>query len=451
MITIRPLLFGLVLLAACSTQSVIESSREFSERGDYRNAFKILDEARQDQMRNGGTVSAQLEAAHHQAWLEWLLVRARQHIFAEQEDKALDDLATLMEADPDYPEARTLKDRALYKKALRLAKKGDENLQRKELEKALVSFVQSEQTLPGFLPAKEGIQAVKEALERLSKRAQDEFLEAVRKLPEYRFVEVLWHADRVKGNDPTRDDAVLLRKQSLREIALRTFAKARECEEEGKFGAALLEYRSAQGLDPTLPGVAEEVAQMEREVQAGILVEKAQKDMRTGAFARARETLDQAFEMSVITRARISETMIECRRLEGESRYQAARDLEVLGKKSDALAAFEALSKDWPDGFSDEKARIDGLKYDVESAQKEWTEAEAAEGAADLPKALEHYKNSERFYKGMKDGAARIERIQAAIRAAGGGDTTGGNSGTTGSGTTGSGGTSNNGGGNGGD
>jgi tetratricopeptide (TPR) repeat protein len=147
--------------------------------------------------------------------------------------------------------------------------------------------------------------------------------------------------------------------------------------------------------------------------------------MRTGAFAKARESLDKAFEMSVMSRGRISEVMIEARRMEGESRYQAARDLEVLGKKSEALAGFEALSKDWPDGFSDEKARIDGLKYDVESAQKEWAEAEAAEAAGELPKALEHYRNSERFYAGMKDGAARIERLQAAIARA----TSGGGSG----------------------
>jgi sRNA-binding protein len=118
--------------------------------------------------------------------------------------------------------------------------------------------------------------------------------------------------------------------------------------------------------------------------------------------------------------------MIETRHLEGDSHYQAARDMEVLGKKSEALAGYEALSKDWPEGFSDEKARIDGLKYDIENAQKEWADAEAAEAANDLPKALEHYKNSERFYAGMKDGAARIERLQTAIRAAG---TSGGTSG----------------------
>jgi tetratricopeptide (TPR) repeat protein len=230
-------------------------------------------------------------------------------------------------------------------------------------------------------------------------------------------------------NDPGRDDALAMRIQAQREIATRAMAQGRECEQQDKFGAALLQYREAQKLNPELEGIVDDIARMEKEVQAGLLVEKAQKEMRKGNFDRARNLLDEAFEMAVMSRPQISEAMIETRRLEAESRYQAARDLEVLGKKGEALAGYEALSKDWPDGFSDEKARIEGLKYDVENAQKEWDEAEAAEAANDLPKALEHYKNSERFYAGMKDGAARIERLQAAIRAAGG--TSGGSSGGT--------------------
>jgi tetratricopeptide (TPR) repeat protein len=427
MITIRPLLFGLLLLSACSTQSVIDASHQYALRGDYRNAFAVLDEARQSQLSAGGTVDADLEAAHHEAWLNWLLFKARLHIFSEQEDKALADLATLLEAAPDFPEARALVDRAKYKKALRAAKEGEAHLQRKELELALAKFVQSDQTLPGFAPAKEGMLGVREALERLSKRAQEQFLEAVRKLPEFRFAEVWWHSTNTINNDPRREDALELRKQAQREIAQQYLALARECEQQDKYGAALLHYRAAQKNDSDIAGIADEIARMEREVQAGLLVEKSQKEMRRGTFDIALKLLDEAFEMSVMSRPKISEAMIETRRMVGESRYQATRDLEVLGKKSEALAGYEALAKDWPDGFSDEKARIEGLRYDVENAQKEWAEAEAAEAAGDMPKALEHYKNSERFYAGMKDGAARIERLQAAIRAAGG--TSGGTSG----------------------
>ncbi|HEU4419147.1 MAG TPA: hypothetical protein VFT55_09430, partial [Planctomycetota bacterium] len=250
---------------------------------------------------------------------------------------------------------------------------------------------------------------------------------------EYRFVEVRWHSGRSMFNDPRRDDALALRTQAQREIATRAFARGRECEQQDKYGAALIEYRTAQNLNPEIQGIADEIARMEKEVEAGLLVEKSQKEMRKGAFDLAFKLLDDAFEMSVMSRPKISEAMIETRRMEGETRYQAARDLEVLGKKSEALAGYEALSKDWPDGFSDEKARIEGLRYDVENAQKEWAEAETAETAGDLPKALEHYRNSERFYAGMKDGAVRIERLQAAIRAAGG--TSGGS--TSGGGTSG--------------
>ena len=443
MITIRPLLFGVLLLSACSTHSVIDTSHTLALRGDYRNAYRVLDEARRAQLSDGGTVDADLEAAYHEAWLTWLLVKSRQLIFGEEEDKALADLATLLEAAPDYPEAQALVERAKLKKAQRAARKGEECLHRKELENALIYFAASEQCVPGYKPATDGIQKVRDALERLSKRSQDQFLEAVRKLPEFRYLEVWAHTRNAINNDPRRADAIVLREKAQREIAMRAFAEGRECEQQDKFGAALLKFLHAQSLDAEIPGIADEIARLEREVQAGLLVEKAQKEMRKGAFDVARKLLDDAFEMSVMSRPKISEAMIEARRLEGESRYQAARDLEVLGKKSEALAGYEALGKDWPEGLSDEKARIDGLRFDIESAQKEWAEAEAAETAGDLPKALEHYKNSERFYAGMKDGAARIERVQAAIRAAGGtGGATGGTNGGTGGGTNGNGGTS---------
>ena len=107
--------------------------------------------------------------------------------------------------------------------------------------------------------------------------------------------------------------------------------------------------------------------------------------------------------------------MMQVRQLEGAQRHQAARDLEVLGRKADALAAYEALAKDWVEGFSDEAARIAGLRVDIDGATTEWAAAEAAEAAGELEKALEHYRAAETYYAGWKDGKARIQRLQDAI------------------------------------
>jgi hypothetical protein len=81
------------------------------------------------------------------------------------------------------------------------------------------------------------------------------------------------------------------------------------------------------------------------------------------------------------------------------------------------------LAKEWPEGLDDEVSRIAGLRVDIEGAAMEWTAAEAAEAAGDMPKALEHYLDAERFYAGWKDGKARIERLRQAIaRGAAGGN-----------------------------
>jgi hypothetical protein len=416
----RLTLCGLLLLSACAVQSAIDQSETYARLGDHERAFRVLDDFRNAELAAGATPSAELEAARQAAWQRHLLERARKLIFIEQEDAALADLRTLTALAPDYPEAAILRDRAVHKQAVRAVQEGDEHLLRKDLQAALASFLRAEALEPGFAPAVEGSERVRIALSELSTRAQSQFLEAVRKLPEFRFVEVRWHSEIALANQPDRADAEQLRERAQAEIATKALERGRECLQQDLFGAALVELRAARQLDPSLPGIDEQIAQVERELAATGLMEKAQVAMRAGRFDLAREQLGQAFELSTLSRGGISELMMQTRRLEGEARYQAARDLEILGRKSEALAAFEALAKEWPEGLLDEAARIDGLRLDVETAQREWAAAEAAEQAGDLPGALLHYETAMQFHPGWQDGPARIARLQAAIAAGGG-------------------------------
>lgn len=414
-------LLPVLLLVACATRSAIEESRASARLGDYNRAFIVLDDMRRQQLADGGEVDAELAAAHRQAWMAFLLHRAEERIFQEREDAALADLAELEGLQADYHGIQGLRDRAKLKKARRIIGRGEDSLVRKDYAQALACFLESEAIVPGLEDAAKGIKAVREATDRLTQRGQEQFLEAVRKLPEFRFIEVQWHASNVINNTPDRDEAKSLEEKARRENAQQAMARGKACEIDARFGAALLEYKAAKLLDPGVPGVEAAIAAMTKEQKAAVLIEKAQIDMRAGRFDAAREHLGEAFELSLMARNDIGALVLETKRLEGERRYQEARDLEVLGKKAEALAAFEALAKNWPDGYSDEKARIDSLRVDLEGAQKEWAEAEAAEAAKDLPKALEHYENSERYYPKWKDGKQRIERLRAAIAAAAGG------------------------------
>ena len=415
MTTMRLLLPALLLFSACGTHSAIEASHDYSRVGDHKRAYDVLEEARNDRANAGRDPSPELEEAHHKAKVAFLLDRAQQNIFEEKEDLALADLAQLKQIAPDDPVAQALANRAYEKKAMRSVERGDDMLLRKDLHNALVHYLAALRVVPDFPPAIDGSDRVREAMMRLTERAQIQFLEAVRKMPEFRYVEVRWHADIAMANDPEREDAEGLRKRAHREIALRAQERGRQCEEREQFGAALLEYRTARKLDPTLPGIDDLVARNEREVAAATLVEQAQRSMRMQQFPLARDQLGKALALSTMTKTHIVELTAQCRRLESEAKYQVARDQEVLGKKAEALAIYEAIQKDWPDGLVDEKARIEGLRIDIAGATAEWEAAEFAEKANDPAKALSHYEAAMQYYPGWKDGPARVQRLRQQV------------------------------------
>jgi tetratricopeptide (TPR) repeat protein len=425
-------LLPVLLLAACATRSAIDESRYYARLGDPVRAYQVLDVLVTSQLAAGGTIDETLAEEHQRAYRAMLLARAEQQIFQEREDLALGDLAELDSLEPGYPGVDELRRRAQRKRAQRILERGDDMLRRKDYAQALTAFVECLAIYPNGpaqdakddieQDAKDGIEEVRAATSRMSRRAQEQFLEAVRKVPELRFVEVQWHTANALHNVPDREEAQTLQDKARRENAQKAIASARAAEREAKFGAALMEYKAAHRFDPTVPGLDESIAAMEKEVQAAALVDTAQIDMRAARFDVAHEKLAHAFELSTMGRNDIAKLVRETRRMQGEHEYQKARDLEVLGRKIEALAAFEALAKDWPEGVADERARIDGLRVDIEGAEKEWAEAEAAEAAGDLPRALEHYRNAQRFCAGFRDVKERIEKLRAATTPPGGGE-----------------------------
>ncbi len=420
MIKIRTLLPVLLVLSACASRSVIEQSRNYARLGEHTRAFELLDTLREQKLQAGEEIDADFEHEYTNQRKSYLLEKGRQNIFAEREDQALVDFAALFALEPDHAEGKVLRQRALDKQAMRATAKGEEFLFKNELETALRYYLQAEVSVPGYPPAVAGAEKVRVAVERLTNRAQQQFLEAVRKVPEFRYVEVRWHTANAITNDPTRADAEALKQRANREIAQKTFLRGKEHQAKDQFGAALVEFRDARRLDPNLEGVEAAIQQMQREVEAAALAERATMQMRVGRFEEARANLDRAFELSTQARAGLSELMIDARRLEGERAFELCRDLEILGKKREALAAFEALAAKWPKGVKDEQARIEGLRTDIEGAEKEWALGEAALAANDLPKALEHFQNANRYYAAYQNSTERIAELKARIAAAAG-------------------------------
>lgn len=409
-------LLSLALVVACSANSAIQRSREYSAVGNYFQARHLLREEAARVAQTGGTPSADLAEALRIAERDFALDRARALIFADRELEGLQGLMEAELAGVDANEVARWQARARHKLAAKNVGLGDAHFTAGLMQDALASYLKALEYEADFPTAMEGAERVREAVSRLTARAQQQFLEAVRKLPEFRYFEVHWHAVNATENDPKREDAKQLQQQARQQLLANMMTRAKELQQAELFGAALVEYKSVSKLDATYPGAAAAIVAMENEVKAAQLVGKAKLEMRSERFAQARQLLSDALACSELSRAGIGELQMQCETLRGEAAYRAARDLEIQGKKQQALLAYEGLVAEWPKGIADEVARAQAMKVDLDGAKTEWAAAEAAEAAGKAAEALDHYENVQRFCADWQDVRERIARLKSPQR-----------------------------------
>ncbi len=401
------------LLVGCTgSSSALERSRFQAGDRNYYLALVALEDA-------GGAKSSDpaVVAAWREARLDYLVHDAQRLIFLDREEDALELLAEAAETHPGNPVVAELVTRARTKLAQRATALGDRAMAFAEPSEALNHYQQAVAWVPDHQPALDGIERVRATFAAMHLKAQEHFLQAIRRFPELRWVEVSWHASAALEKDPSRDDAKELRERAARQIAQKTLDRARQAEQEGYYGAALMEYRSARKLDPSLEAIDDRIAHMEKEVEAGGLLAQAMMHSANNRFDKARAMLEEAFVLTILEKAVVNDALLQNRRREAEVAYQSARDLELQGLKAEALTGYEALDKAWPDGVLDVKARCASVRSEIAEAQKSWAAGEAAEAANDAKAALEAYEAVELFYPGYKDVRDRIQRLKAAMKA----------------------------------
>lgn len=401
-----PCALGLAV-AACATHSAVERSREYAADGNYRLAYLVLDEARTAQPGN-----PDLEREWRAAQLEYLIDQARGAIFAERVEAGRQALAQAAELAPGNPIVQQLQQRANEKAAQVITRRGDRAMADGKLDEALQAYTAAQQEVPGYKPALEGTQKVRVAFDRMHNKAQEHFLEALRRFPELRWVEVNWHATTAMDNDKTRTDVQDLAVRAQRKLAEKTFARARASEKDAHYGAALMDYKSVRLLQADFPAIDDCIERMQKEVQARVLVESAFLSTLRLQFAQAEKQLTEAATLSTLERAAISDVQLQVRKKAGELRYREAKDLELQNMKREALAAYRALAKDWPDGLLDEKVRIDNLDRDIEAATKAFAAGKAAEEAGDRKAALEQYETADSYYPDFQGVKAKIQELK---------------------------------------
>lgn len=411
----KSVLLSVLLVAACGTNSAIERSREYLEEGFLVQAFEVVDDARRDCLADGRKVDPELQRIHDELLQRVLVDAGRQAIYANEEERGLELLNKALALQPGDEVALALIDRAHRKQALRAVAKGQDLLAKAQLDSALVAFLEAQQCDPDCQPAMEGVEAVRDAARRLHGEAQQQFLEAYRKLRQVRFPEAEWHASASLSRDKARDDAADVQRRAQRELADEARVRAESSRKEKNYGAALMDYRVARQYWPDMPGIDDFIAQMETEVGVVAMTEKAQLAIKAGRLEEARGLLDDAFAKSTLEKGSIVELRFLVHRRAGEMAYEKARDLELQGLKQEALAAYEALVADWPDGLLDVQTRLGAIKADVEGAEREFAAGEAAEQANDPAAALQHYRTSKTYYEKYRDVAQRVERLAAKL------------------------------------
>lgn len=405
-------LLWLVLLGSCQCHgNVLEHSGAHAANGNYYLAYTTLEAA-----RNPANTDPAIEKAYWDARLQYLIDMARRNIFQEREQEALLDLNQALAQDPGNMTVLGLLERAHEKVAWRAANRGDVALGGGDLEGALLAYAEAQRAVPGYPAALAGTKEVKLAFDKLRAKAQQHFLEALRKFPELRMYEVDFHATAALSRDPSREDARVLGDKAERVLAEERFRRAKASEQKGSYGAALMDYRQARKLDESLPLVDESIEHMQNEVKAQSLIDKAKMRLIRKQFDSARKTLDEALQLTVLEKAQISEIIHMARKSEAEVQYEAARALELQGNKQEALDAFKVLAAAWPDGVQDTAARISNLELDIGAAEKAYASGVEAEGKSEWAAAVEHYQTAVTCYAKYKDAKARLEQVKAKVR-----------------------------------
>jgi tetratricopeptide (TPR) repeat protein len=405
----RTLLAASVLLGGCG---VAASYREASEaalrRGDFRNAYQNIQLAREE-----APDDPEIQRMYWELRKALLLDNARQYVFRDEDERALEELAKVLAVDPTNPIALRWREKAVLKLADRSTAFGVEAFRGGDLETALRSYHEALTYLPGHAPAEAGLRELAEDWQKRRAKAQDHYLDGVRALARQLFHQTRYQMLVALESDPTLDRAEDAKVKAARRLAEERFSKAKDMERRGYYEVALREYRAVADVLHDAPDLADRIARSEREVDAKKLGDEGVVALHRGDYETARRCLDEAFEKSVEQRPHYSDLLLRVRERELEHRYTLARDIEMQGTYEDAVVAYAAIVESAPDGFLDVLTRLGDLRTAIEMATKAYDAGAAAEAAGDFDQALEQFRDAAVYYPKFRDVGERLERLRA--------------------------------------
>jgi tetratricopeptide (TPR) repeat protein len=396
-------------LPACQPAAAyhLEEGKAALARADYESALFHYRQAQE-------VAPGDAEIAQHVKDAQILALRdeARQLVFGDKDEEALEVLDRVLELRPQDKLARDWQDKARRKLADRKSRMGDTFFFLHDLENALQSYHDAFKYVPGFGPAEEGVKLVAADYERRRKKANDHYVEGVRALAERLFGQTYYHMFNSLANDPSREGAEEKKKVATQRLMQKRYSAALESERLKAWRSALTEYRSIRVRVPDYPGIGERIEAMEREVQAEELARKAERLMTRGDTTGAIELLEKAMETTGRDRLRMSELVAAARDKETEAAFLRGKDLEYDHKYPEALEAYRAIEQRSP-GYSNVRTRISYYEETLKLVEQSYQNGLQAEAAGERDKAIGFYRDVQAALPNYKDAPERLEKLKS--------------------------------------
>ncbi len=330
--------FVAFVLVGCASSSgrLVDVDAAFS-RGDYYQAWLAVERVKTDYPDD-----PEVERVYWKVRIAYLLKEGQRQCFMNREDGdggALECFEKVLVLDPGNEIASTWIRKCKDKLALRAVADGDRFRTRGELKEALIAYHQALTYQPGNAEAEEGLKLLGESWRKMQDEAHSHYLQGVRALADQLFRQTRYHLLIALDKDPTLEQAVDPANRAQRMLMQERFADAKHMAEQGYYAPALKEYEEIAAAIPDFDGIQERIEHTKVEVEAQSLASAGEMEVYRGEYAKARELLQKAYDMTQDQKESIGEKLLLVHEREIQDRYFAAKDLELQRHYVDALAA----------------------------------------------------------------------------------------------------------------
>lgn len=403
---------ALTLALACQAQRQRTPAEEVNwlvSHGRYEEAVKQAAELAQ-----ADSDDPQRAELWRMASAAWRLENGRRLTFRDQDVEALAEFEAALELAPEAPQVRAWVSATLDKLAGRWVDRAIAAHAGDDLEEAVRCYELALGYRPDDRLANDGL--ARALLQINYRRGMGEayYERGVKALSDFWLEQAAHHFSSTLKYDEN-DRAELRRTQTATLRAENRVLIAIDLEEAGQYAAARNEYRIATLFDPAH---AEALAGLERtriEERATEFLREADRRMLKGEFDAAQKALDEGEALTQrqqVSFAAERERLVDARL---NARYEAVRTIESDHRYEEAIAAYEELLAQTPQGFyKDAIARRDSLVDSVQRAQAAYDEALTTE---DLARRVSLLRQVMLVHPEFRDTRERLAKAEAELAA----------------------------------